>query len=35
MWYLQIRKQWGERYHEWMTKAEKKMEELQEVNTLL
>ena len=31
----QIRKQWGQRYHEWLVKAEKKMEELQQVNTLL
>jgi hypothetical protein len=32
---LQIRKKWGERYQEWITKAEKKMEELQQVNALL
>ncbi|XP_064394411.1 uncharacterized protein LOC135341683 [Halichondria panicea] len=31
----EIRKQWGQRYHEWLVKAEKKMEELQQVNTLL
>ncbi|XP_011404772.1 PREDICTED: golgin subfamily A member 6C-like [Amphimedon queenslandica] len=31
----EIRRQWGERYHEWITKAEKKMEELQKVNQLL
>jgi len=32
---LQITDQWGRRYHEWIAKAEKKMAELQEVNTYL
>ena len=32
---LQIRKKWGERYHEWITKAERKMEELQQINIML
>lgn len=31
----EIRRQWGERYHEWITKAEKKMDELHQVNNLL
>ena len=31
----QIRKQWGQRYHEWITKAEQKMEELQKINAML
>eukprot|EP00731_Ephydatia_muelleri_P036405 Em0249g2a len=31
---LEIQKQWGERYHEWITKADKKMEELQKVNSM-
>ena len=33
--FFKIRRQWGERYHEWITKAEQKMEELQKVNQLL
>lgn len=30
----EIQKQWGEKYHEWITKADKKMEELQTVNSM-
>lgn len=32
---VQLHRNWGERYHEWIRKAEEKMKELQEVNTML
>lgn len=31
----EIRQQWGDRYSAWIAKAERKMEELQQINTLL
>ena len=32
---LELRNAWGQRYHEWITKAERKMQELQEMNQIL
>ena len=32
---LDLRNAWGQRYHEWITKAERKMQELQEMNQIL
>ena len=32
---LELRNAWGERYHEWITKAERKMQELQDMNQIL
>lgn len=32
---LELRNAWGERYHVWITKAEKKMQELQGMNQIL
>ncbi|KAI6646146.1 hypothetical protein LOD99_9419 [Oopsacas minuta] len=32
---LELRNAWGKRYHEWITKAERKMQELQEMNQIL
>ena len=32
---LQIKEGWGERYQQWMVETEKKIEELQEANTIL
>ena len=32
---LELRNAWGERYHAWITKAERKMQELQEMNKIL